>query len=158
MQAAGNAIAMLPPKLYLCTALATLDLSRNALLAFQGRVYVLKHLRHLDLSRNRLRFLPSALGWLRLTHLDVSGNPALRVPAVVHDARALGGVAALLTYHQIVCEQLRIIERHLDRMTHHRTITLPANFAKSGAPRSPLLRHAARRPRGGNTRGACRPG
>jgi Leucine-rich repeat (LRR) protein len=132
VQLTGNQISILPSKLARCTNLVALELSQNGLRAFQGRIFELKKLNHLNLSKNELQVLPSAVGWLPLVSLELDDNPHLRVPPIVLEAKAEHGVLALLTYHQIVCEQHRVIDHHLDGLSNHASIVRPPEFVKAG--------------------------
>jgi Leucine-rich repeat (LRR) protein len=131
-QLSGNKISILTSKLALCTKLVTLELSQNGLRAFQGRIYDLKKLKRLNLSSNQLQVLPSAIGWLPLVSLHLDDNPQLRVPSVVKQATADHGIRAMLTYHQIACEQHRVIDHHLDSLSQHSSILRPPEFVKAG--------------------------
>ena len=76
--------------------------------------------------------LPSAIGWLQLEKLNLQGNGELRIPDIVLQWAGAVGVQAVLTYLQIVCEQYRLIENHLDKFSQlpdHQ----PADFLRSGA-------------------------
>lgn len=132
VQVQGNQLTALPTTLTACRLLRRLDASRNGLLAFQGRLYLWDKLRHLDLASNCLRTLPSALGWLCLESLDVASNRDLRVPRIVLE-QPDAPVAALLTFLQIICEQHRLIERHMDKFACLPGRDLPADFLTAGA-------------------------
>jgi leucine-rich repeat protein SHOC2 len=132
VQVHGNAILLLPNTLCMCNKLRYLDVSHNKLQALQSRIYLWAMLRHLDLSYNRMQTLPSALGWLALDFLAVTGNPALRIPKAVQEHPA-GQVHAVLTFLQIVCEQHRLIEHHLNHFVSPPGQPKTANYITSGA-------------------------
>lgn len=88
-------------------------------------------MRHLDISNNLIRTLPSALGWLDLEVLELSGNPHLNLPEQVisfHESQ----LHAIRSYLQIVCEQHRLIDRHLTQFNTKPGQNLPSNFILAG--------------------------
>jgi leucine-rich repeat protein SHOC2 len=137
VQMGNNSIQILPSKLCDCTRLVRLDIAHNQLLALQGRVYQWTQLKYLDVSHNHLVLLPSAVGWLALNTLNIDGNPDLKIPTSVLESRTQGGVQALLTYQQIVCEQHRLIQNHLDKFSSKPGDGKPVGFLRAGAFHQP---------------------
>ena len=79
--ARNNRLGRLPPALFGCAALTTLDCSNNALEALPEDLASLGALTTLDLSENRLGALPGEIGALSaLTSLALSGNRIATLP------------------------------------------------------------------------------
>ncbi|KAH3765974.1 Leucine-rich repeat [Pelomyxa schiedti] len=73
-----------PPEVFTCTHLTSLDLSRNALTGLPQELCSLRQLDFLNLERNKLETLPSFLScFTRLTAINISQNPLHAIPDVM---------------------------------------------------------------------------
>ncbi|EFJ43577.1 hypothetical protein VOLCADRAFT_96185 [Volvox carteri f. nagariensis] len=119
-----NSLKVIPPGVFLLAGLEQLDLNHNRLTDASGPWYHLSSLQSLDLSHNDLRMLPPDIGWLPLASLELGGNDNLRVPEGV----MAGGFRAVISYLQVICEQHRLVEQHLDKFA------APATEGEGGGP------------------------
>lgn len=130
-QASNNQLETYTCSLCALHHLEVLDLSHNRIVALQGRLYEWTSLRRLNISNNSLSVIPSALGWLELEELEVHGNPGLAVPQQVLSARG-SQLHAIRAYLQIICEQHRLIDKHLTQFNTKPGQHLPSNFVLAG--------------------------
>ncbi|GLI66638.1 hypothetical protein VaNZ11_010474 [Volvox africanus] len=119
-----NKLKVIPPGVFLLAGLQQLDLNHNRLTDASGPWYHLNSLQSLHLAHNDLRMLPPDIGWLPLTTLELLGNDNLRVPEGV----LAGGFRAVISYLQVICEQHRLVEQHLDKFA------APATEGEGGGP------------------------
>ncbi|GLC42496.1 hypothetical protein PLESTF_000760700 [Pleodorina starrii] len=119
-----NNLKIIPPGIFLLAGLEQLDLNHNRLTDAGGPWYHLSSLQSLNLAHNKLRMLPPDIGWLPLTSLELEGNEQLRVPEGV----LAGGFRSVISYLQVICEQHRLVEQHLDKFA------APATEGEGGGP------------------------
>jgi len=114
LSVAHNKLSSLPDSLCQITTLVWLNIKSNSIQHLRGNIRLWGRLQVLNASNNNLEILPADVGWLPLKELRVSGNPNLRIPQTV----LKHGFKAIISYLQVVCEQHRLVERHLSRFTH----------------------------------------
>uniref|UniRef100_A0A7S0UT17 Leucine-rich repeat-containing protein 40 n=1 Tax=Polytomella parva TaxID=51329 RepID=A0A7S0UT17_9CHLO len=108
----GNEISKIEGGFFQLTTLTQVNFQRNDLKEIEGPWSQLTDLRDLDVSYNKLDHVTPDLGWLPMERLDLRGNEStLRIPVRVTAA----GLTVLLSYLQMVCEQHRLVDRHLDK-------------------------------------------
>ncbi|GFR44942.1 hypothetical protein Agub_g6030, partial [Astrephomene gubernaculifera] len=106
-----NSLGHIPSGIFHLVNLEQLALNHNRLSDVGGPWFQLSVLKALDLSYNNLRMLPPDIGWLPLSSLELEGNNNLRLPPGV----LAGGFRWVMSYLQVICEQHRLVEQHLDK-------------------------------------------
>ncbi|KAG2436697.1 hypothetical protein HXX76_006225 [Chlamydomonas incerta] len=148
-----NSLGGVPDAVFGLVGLVRLELAHCGLTDVDGAWFQLTELKRLDLSHNDLRVLPPDIGWLPLAPepaegaaaaaaeaeaaaagpaagpwagpgLRLDGNANLRLPAGVLN----GGFRAVMSYLQVICEQHRLVEQHLDKFA------APATEGEGGLP------------------------
>ncbi|GAX75982.1 hypothetical protein CEUSTIGMA_g3425.t1 [Chlamydomonas eustigma] len=110
----NNQMITLPNALWTVTALEELQAGHNKIKHIPEDIMRLSNLQVLGISHNLLEFIPSEMGWLPLTKLDIDGNEGLRMPKVVQER----GFRAIICYLQVICEQHKLVEEHLDKFAN----------------------------------------